>query len=88
VRLTPNGGKNEIERPVPTGAAQIKARVTAAPENGKANKALVKLLAKSLKLPPSTISIKRGAKDRAKTLAIEGDPKTLRRLMDQWSTQA
>lgn len=69
VRVQPRAGRNEIAG-VRDGALLI--RVTAVPEKGKANKAIIALLSKSLRLPKSTFSLFRGAKSRDKTFAIEG----------------
>ena len=55
-------------------------RVTEPPEGGKANRALVKLLAKAIKLPPSDLAVVSGQKDRNKVVAIDGDPTTIRHL--------
>ncbi len=49
---------------------RLKVSVTAAPEDGKANDALIALLAKKLHLPPSTFKIQYGEKDRLKTLQV------------------
>jgi uncharacterized protein YggU (UPF0235/DUF167 family) len=68
VRLTPNGGRDVLER-LETSADDdvvLKARVSAVPENGKANKALIALLAKSLRVPKSTISFISGETARKK----------------------
>ena len=56
--------------------------VTAVPEDGKANKAVIALLAKRLKLPKSAIDIASGATDRRKTLLIDGDPALLAQLTE------
>ncbi|MDH4415269.1 MAG: DUF167 domain-containing protein [Rhizobium sp.] len=79
VRLTPNGGRDAFDGVEVTadGLAHLKARVTAVPEKGKANKALVALLSKALKLPKSTISVVSGETARQKILRIEGDPEDL-----------
>jgi hypothetical protein len=58
------------------GRAFLRVRVTAPPEGGKANRALVKLLAKALRLPASTFQIVGGLKDRNKTVAVAGDART------------
>ncbi len=79
VRLTPNAGRNVIEG-VETradGETFLKARVTAAPEGGKANRALILLLAEQLHLPKSTISLLSGETARKKILRIDGDPEDL-----------
>ncbi|MGB4058546.1 MAG: DUF167 domain-containing protein [Alphaproteobacteria bacterium] len=54
------------------GEDMLKASVTAAPDKGKANKALIELLAEYLGVAKSTITIVRGETDRLKTLEIEG----------------
>jgi uncharacterized protein (TIGR00251 family) len=64
------------------GLAHLKARVTAVPEKGKANKALVALLSKSLKVPKSTITVVSGETSRQKILRIEGDPEDLKSRLD------
>ncbi len=66
------------------GRAALKVRVTEAPEGGKANAALVKLLAKAWKMPKSALRIVSGAKDRRKTLLIEGDPAELEARLRAW----
>lgn len=79
VRLTPNGGRDAFDgvEVAADGLAHLKARVTAVPEKGKANKALVALLSKSLKVPKSSISVVSGETSRQKILRIEGDPEDL-----------
>ncbi|MFN3318472.1 hypothetical protein C0V73_16090 [Rhizobium sp. TH135] len=79
VRLTPNGGRDAFDG-VEVGAdglAHLKARVTAVPEKGKANKALIAVLSKALKVPKSSISVVSGETSRQKILRIEGDPEDL-----------
>jgi hypothetical protein len=49
----------------------LRVYVTAAPEGGKANKAVIKLLAKRFGVPPSRISILHGQTARLKTIEIE-----------------
>ncbi len=66
------------------GHAVLKVRVTAPPEGGKANAALVKLLAKAWKLPKSALKVVAGAKDRRKTLLVEGDPAELAPRLETW----
>src|SRR3546814_2288699 len=62
----------------------LKLRVTEPPEDGKANAALVRLLAKSWGLPKSTLSLVAGHTDRRKTLAVADDPAALRRALERW----
>lgn len=60
------------------GQAHLKARVTAVPEKGKANKALVALLSKALKVPKSAVSVVSGETARQKILRIDADPEDLK----------
>jgi uncharacterized protein (TIGR00251 family) len=59
------------------GKAWLKVRVTAAPEGGKANAQLLKLLAKAWRLTPGRLEIAAGAKDRRKTVLIKDGDKAL-----------
>jgi uncharacterized protein YggU (UPF0235/DUF167 family) len=54
------------------GQAYIKAYVRVAPEDNKANKALIRLIADELSIPPSTIEIVSGHQGRRKKLVIHG----------------
>lgn len=49
----------------------LKVTVTAAPEKGKANKAVIELLAKALGVPKSAVTLESGAASRDKTFAIK-----------------
>jgi uncharacterized protein YggU (UPF0235/DUF167 family) len=75
VRLTPRGGRDEIGGWAvdAAGKPHLKARVAAAPEDGKANKALTALLAKHLGVANSAVRIVRGETSRLKLVAIEGN---------------
>lgn len=79
VRLQPKARRERIEGVVtePDGRVALKVAVTAPPEDGKANAALVALLGKSWRLPKSAIEIVGGATDRRKTLLLRGDPASL-----------
>jgi uncharacterized protein (TIGR00251 family) len=76
VRLTPNGGRDAIDAwdRDADGGLSVKARVSAPPEGGKANKALVALLAKALRIPKTSIDIVSGETSRMKNLRIAVDP--------------
>lgn len=75
VRLQPKARREGIEGIVtePDGRVALKVAVTAPPESGKANAALIALLGKSWRLPKSAIEIVGGATDRRKTLLLRGD---------------
>ena len=74
VRLTPRSGRDAVEgwAKGADGAVYLKARVRAAPEGGRANAALIELLADALDVPKSLIRIASGASVRLKRIEIEG----------------
>ena len=59
-------------------------RVGARAEGGKANVAVIKLLAKAWRLPKSALSIASGASARRKSLAIAGNPQALLPALEAW----
>lgn len=69
VQIQPGAARDGILGPVDD---RLKIRLTAPPVEGRANKALIRLLAKRLKVAPSRISILRGQKSRRKELLIQG----------------
>ncbi len=75
VRLTPNARKSGFNGLMETadGKTALKISVNVPPEDGKANKALIAFLAKSWKLPKSSISLLSGTTNRLKTLLVNGD---------------
>ena len=79
VRLTPNAGRDEIAGlgEDANGKTHLKARVTAIPEKGKANKALIALLSKTLRVPKGAIAIVAGETSRVKTVEMDGEPDEL-----------
>lgn len=84
VRLTPSGGRDAFDglEGSADGTFWAKARVSSPPEDGKANKALILLIAKKLRVPKSSISIVSGETARKKILRIEGDPEDLGLKLD------
>jgi len=79
VRLTPKGGRDTIDgiEVLSDGRSVLKMRVRAAPSEGDANKALCRLIAKALGVPPRDVSLASGATSRVKRLTIAGDSPTL-----------
>ena len=75
VRLTPKASVDRLQAIAQDaqGARHLKIQVTAVPEDGKANKALIKLLSKALKCPKTSLSIVSGTTDRTKDIALSGD---------------
>ena len=74
VKLTPSARQNAVHgwEQDANGESILRVSVTEVPENGKANKALIKLLAKSLKCAKSNIEIRKGETNRLKQLKIFG----------------
>jgi uncharacterized protein (TIGR00251 family) len=83
VRLTPKGGRDQIDgiETLADGRAVLKARVRAVPEDGEANAALIKLLAKTCQCPASSIRLVSGATSRVKIVALSGDPAIVERIL-------
>jgi len=75
VRLTPKGGRDAIDgiETLSDGRAVLKARVRAVPEDGEANAALVKLMAKAVGVSASRVTVQSGHTARLKVLKLEGD---------------
>ena len=75
LRVTPNAGRDAIEgyETLADGTEVLRARVSAVPDKGKANAAVIALLAKSLRLPKSSITVTSGETARLKTVRIDAD---------------
>ncbi|UCI30617.1 DUF167 family protein [Mesorhizobium sp. B4-1-4] len=84
VRLTPKSSVDRLEgvETSADGRSHFKARVRAMPENGAANQALEKLVAKALGVPGSAVSVVAGGTARLKTLRVVGEPVTLARSVE------
>jgi uncharacterized protein (TIGR00251 family) len=69
VRLRPRGRGDEL---IGFENGVLQARVSAPPVDGRANKALCKLIAKRVRVAPSRVSVVRGEKSRDKVVRVEG----------------
>lgn len=87
VRLTPKSSVDKVEGLETTadGRSHLKARVRAIPEKGAANTALEKLIAKTLDVPASTVTVSAGGTARLKTLRITGDPVVLAQAVEAFA---
>jgi uncharacterized protein len=83
VRVTPRGGRNAVEgwQDDAAGKAHLKLRVTVAAADGKANDAVVRLVAESLAVPRTRVDIVSGASARIKMLEVRGDGAELQRRL-------
>jgi uncharacterized protein len=70
VRVTPRGGEDRVDGIGPDG--ELRCRVRAAPADGKANEALIRLIAAACDAPRSTIIIESGMTGRHKRVRVEG----------------
>jgi len=66
VRVTPRAARNAVI----LRDGQVRVRVTAAPEGGKANAVVQKLLAKAMGLPKSRLRLIRGQSGRDKVFSV------------------
>lgn len=79
VRLRPRGKGDEL---LGMEDGVLRARVSAPPVDGKANKALCRLIAKRVGVAPSRVSVVRGEKSRDKVVRVEGvDAKALAKAL-------
>ena len=67
VRVTPRAARNAVEE----GPEGLRVSVTTVPEDGKANKAVIKLLAEALGLAKSRLTLVRGATARDKVFRLD-----------------
>jgi uncharacterized protein len=74
VRVTPKGGATRIDGlgADAEGRSFLKLRVKDVPEKGKANAAVIKLLAKAWGVAPSAVEIAAGDTGRVKTVVVRG----------------
>lgn len=67
-KISPKAKKNEL---VWVDENNLKIKVTAAQERGRANKAVIDLLSASFNIPKNSVRIIRGKKSRAKLIEID-----------------
>ena len=80
LRVQPRSRRTELA----CSAGSLKAAVTAPAEDGKANSALIALLADEWRLPKSDLEIMRGATQRNKVVRISGEPNQLAERVVAW----
>ncbi len=74
VRVQARARRNEV---MEQQDGSLRVRVTAAPEGGEANRAVIALLAEAFGVAPSRVELVRGAASRDKLFRIERGPLTL-----------
>lgn len=75
LRVTPNAGRDSLDGIEIRDDASIvlRVRVSAVPDKGKANAAVIALLAKALRLPKSAMTLVSGETSRHKSVLVSGD---------------
>jgi hypothetical protein len=68
VRVSPRGSRSEI---IGVKDGRLRIKTTAPPADGNANKDVIRQLAKAFKVPPSRVTLKKGATGRNKTFLID-----------------
>lgn len=66
----------------PDGDRRLVVRVAAPPEDGRANAAIEKLIARTVGAPRSAVKVVAGETSRLKTIAIAGESEPLRRMIE------
>ena len=89
IRLTPRASRAGIGGHVVEvdGSVWLLAKVTAPPEAGKANRALLRLLASTLRVPASACRVAAGAGARRKRVRIHGDGAAMREALASLAAQ-
>ena len=90
LRVTPRGGRDQIDgiEMLSNGRAVVKVRIRALAEGGKANRAVIDLLAAALGMRKSDVRLRSGVTSRLKQVAVEGDPKRLGEKLKQLTAAA
>jgi uncharacterized protein (TIGR00251 family) len=82
IRLTPRAARDGFDG---LKNGRLQARVRAVPEDGRANTALVELVADEIGVAKSTVAVTAGKTARLKTVLIAGDPKALGPRIAAWA---
>jgi uncharacterized protein (TIGR00251 family) len=79
VRVSPKAGRDGVEGidARADGSTVLKVKVRAAPSEGAANAALIRVLADALGIAPSRVALIAGATARIKRLKVEGEAAVL-----------
>ena len=86
VRLSPGARQNGVigVKPDENNVPWLTSTVTAVPENGRANRALLRMLARQWRVARSSIVIVSGQTARQKVLLVRGNPENLLKQLTGW----
>ena len=76
------GAHGVLETPA---GARLKLAVAAPPEDGRANEAVLTLLADRFGWPRRTLTLTAGATQRDKSIHVAGDPHSLAAQLERWN---
>jgi len=84
-RVSPKASRNGVQgiMATPEGTA-LKIAVTAPPDKGKANAAVIAVLADAFGVAKSSVTVTAGETDRRKVIRISGDPAALTAAAQKW----
>lgn len=87
--VTPRAALDAVGEVVsaPDGGAALKVAVTAAPEGGKANQAVIRLLSRTWRVPKTSLSVVSGGAARRKLLHVSGETTNLMARLTEWQKQ-
>ena len=86
LKVSPRAARERIDGLVEDGGEmRLKLAVSAPPVGGKANAAVIALLAKAWSVPKSRLSITVGANARRKTVFVAGDAAALGPRLEDWA---
>ena len=90
LRVTPKGGRESVDGiwTASDGRRYLAVRVSAPPQDGAANDAVRRFVAKQAGLPRSAVTIEAGEQAREKRLRLEGDGARLAAWIEQWEAKA
>ncbi len=86
VRLRPGASRDAVlgRGLLAEGGQAVLAAVSAPPEDGKANAALIRLLAKAWRLPKTSLTLVGGATSRTKLIHVAGEAEGLMAKLGAW----
>jgi uncharacterized protein (TIGR00251 family) len=89
VRLTPRADRDAVDGvgALSDGRLVARVRVRAVAEDGKANAALVEVLARAFGRPRSAVAVVSGATQRVKQVRVAGDPRALAQTVEGWAVR-
>jgi hypothetical protein len=90
IQVTPGSRAERISGPLrgEDGATVLRVAVTARAKENEANEALLRLLAKTWRVPKSSVSIASGQRNRSKVVHIAGEPHELAIRLNGWARRS